>query len=262
MADGNKGIVSSIAVHLGIVAVLVGVSWYASHSSGQAVDPVDPLMVDLNGTPGRRPGELGKATGVAQGDPSGSKTGIAIIKIKKLDLEQIKADARREADEAALASNPSGKSSSKTSKSNSSSSKTSLSEFNNSRGSKSNGSGKVASIGGVTVKTGRNYGKGENGGEGGSASEQQIYAGEVKARLQSAWTSLIATEPSITAGSCGVIVKIDAAGNASFGGWINKPKDASLVEIVKRACSQIGNCGAPPGRRAFTIEFPNVGVTE
>ena len=262
MADGNKGIVGSIAVHLGIVAVLVGVSWYASHSSGQAVDPVDPLLVDLNGIPGRRPGEVGKAAGVAQGDPSGSKTGIAIIKIKKLDLEQIKADARREADEAASSSNPSGKSSSKTSKSNSSSSKTSLSEFNNSRGSKSNGSGKVASIGGVTVKAGRNYGKGENGGEGGSASEQQIYAGEVKARLQSAWTSLIATEPSITAGSCGVIVKIDAAGNASFGGWINKPKDAALVEIVKRACSQIGNCGAPPGRRAFTIEFPNVGVTE
>ncbi len=262
MADGNKGIVGSIAVHLGIVAVLIGVSWYASHSSGQAVDPVDPLLVDLNGIPGRRPGEVGKAAGVVQGDPSGSKTGIAIVKIKKLDLEQIKADARREAEEAAAASNPSGKSASKSSKSNSSSGKTSLSDFNNSRGSKSNGSGKVASIGGVTVKAGRNYGKGENGGEGGSASEQQIYAGEVKARFQSAWTSLIASEPGISAGNCGVTVKIDAAGNVSFGSWINKPKDPQIVEIVKRVCAQIGNCGAPPGRRAFQIDFTNVGVVD
>ena len=261
MADGNKGIVGSIAVHLGIVAVLVGVSWYASHSSGQSVDPVDPLLVDLNGIPGRRPGEVGKAAGVAQGDPSGSKTGIAIVKIKKLDLERIKADARREAEEAS-ASSSSGKSAGKSSKSNSSSGKTSLNDFNNSRGSKSNGSGKVASIGGVTVKAGRNYGKGENGGEGGSASEQQIYAGEVKARFQSAWTSLIASEPGISSGNCGVTVKIDAAGNVSFGSWINKPKDAQIVEIVKRACAQIGNCGAPPGRRAFQIDFTNVGVID
>ena len=260
MSDGSKGIIGSIAVHLGIVAVLVGISWYASHSSGQAVDPVDPLLVDLNGIPGRRPGEVGKAAGVAQGDPSGSKTGIALVKIKKLDLEQIKADARREAEAASSASSSSA--SSKSSKSNSGSNKTSLSEFNNSRGSKSNGSGKVASIGGVSVKSGRNYGKGDNGGEGGSASEQQIYAGEVKARFQSAWTSLIASEPEITAGNCGVTVKVDAAGNVSFGGWINKPKDSRIIEVVKRACAQIGNCGAPPGRRAFQIEFPNVGVVD
>jgi hypothetical protein len=260
MSDGSKGIIGSIAVHLGIVAVLVGISWYASHSSGQAVDPVDPLLVDLNGIPGRRPGEVGKAAGVAQGDPSGSKTGIALVKIKKLDLEQIKADARREAEAASSASSSSA--SSKSSKSNSGSGKTSLSEFNNSRGSKSNGSGKVASIGGVTVKSGRNYGKGDNGGEGGSASEQQIYAGEVKARFQSAWTSLIASEPEITAGNCGVTVRVDAAGNVSFGGWINKPKDAKIIDVVKRACAQIGNCGAPPGRRAFQIEFPNVGVVD
>ncbi len=260
MSDGSKGIIGSIAVHLGIVAVLVGISWYASHSSGQAVDPVDPLLVDLNGIPGRRPGEVGKAAGVAQGDPSGSKTGIALVKIKKLDLEQIKADARREAE--AASSSSSSSSSSKSSKSNSGSNKTSLSEFNNSRGSKSNGSGKVASIGGVTVKSGRNYGKGDNGGDGGSANEQQIYAGEVKARFQSAWTSLIASEPEITAGNCGVTVKVDAAGNVSFGGWINKPKDAKIIDVVKRACAQIGNCGAPPGRRAFQIEFPNVGVVD
>lgn len=254
MADGSKGIIGSIAVHLGIVIVLIGVSWYASHSSGQAVDPVDPLLVDLNGIPGRRPGEVGKAAGVAQGDPSGSKTGIAIVKIKKLDLEQIKADARRDA---AAASSLNA-----ASKSNSGPNKTSLNEFNNSRGSKSNGSGKVASIGGVSVKSGRNYGKGENGGEGGSASEQQVYAGEVKARFQSAWTSLIAAEPEITAGNCGVTVKVDAAGNVSFGGWINKPKDQKIIEVVKRVCAQIGNCGAPPGRRAFQIEFPNVDVVD
>ncbi|MEY3583866.1 MAG: hypothetical protein RJA48_949, partial [Verrucomicrobiota bacterium] len=30
MAEGSKGIVGSIAVHLGIVAVLVGASWYAA----------------------------------------------------------------------------------------------------------------------------------------------------------------------------------------------------------------------------------------
>lgn len=262
MADGNKGIIGSIAVHLGIVAALVGVSWYASHASGVAVDPVDPLLVDLNGIPGRRPGEVGKAAGVAQGDPSGSKTGIAIVKIKKLDLEQIKADARREAEAASSSSSASTKSSSKSSKSSSGSNKTTLSEFNNSRGSKSNGSGKVASIGGVTVKAGRNYGKGDNGGEGGSASEQQIYAGEVKARFQSAWTSLIASEPGISSANCGVTVKVDAAGNVSFGSWINKPKDPQIIEVVKRACAQIGNCGAPPGRRAFQIDFTNVGVVD
>ena len=262
MAAESKGIIGSLAVHLGILAVLVGVSWYASHSKGQPIEAVDPLLVDLNGIPGRRPGEIGKAAGVAKGDPSGSKTGIAIVKIKKLDLEQIKADARREAAASSSAASASKSANSKSSKSSSGSNKTSLSEFNSSRGSKSNGSGKVASIGGVSVRSGRSYGKGENGGEGGSATEQQIYAGEVKARLQTAWTSLIATEPSLSAGTCGVIVKIDAAGNASFGGWINKPKDAALIDIVKRACAQIGNCGAPPGRRAFQVEFPNVGVTE
>jgi hypothetical protein len=59
-----------------------------------------------------------------------------------------------------------------------------------------------------------------------------------------------------------VVVKVDASGTVSFASWINRPKDAHVAELVKRACAQIGNCGPPPGRIAFEIEFPNVGVSE
>jgi hypothetical protein len=88
MASDSKGIVGSIAVHVGIVAVLVGASWYAARQSGKSLEPVDPLLVDLNGIPGRRPGEVGKADGVAQGQETGTKKGISIIKIKKFDFEK------------------------------------------------------------------------------------------------------------------------------------------------------------------------------
>ena len=192
MASESKGIVGSIAVHLGIIAVLVGASWYAARQSGKSLEPVDPLLVDLNGIPGRRPGEVGKADGVAQGQENGTKKGISIIKIKKFDFEKNK--------EELAPSNDSSRSQASKSSTTKSNSKTTLSEFNKSKSGKGT-STKVAGISGVSVKAGRNYGKGDNGGEGGSASELQIYAGEVKARFQSALTSLASSEVDLGSGN-------------------------------------------------------------
>ena len=157
MASGSKGIIGSIAVHVGIVAVLVGASWYAARQSGKSLEPVDPLLVDLNGIPGRRPGEVGKADGVAQGQETGTKKGISIIKIKKFDLEKNVQESAPS--NASSRTQPSKNSTSK------STSKTTLSDFNNAKGGKGT-SAKVAGISGVSVKAGRNYGKGDNGGEG------------------------------------------------------------------------------------------------
>ena len=157
MASDSKGVVGSIAVHVGIIAVLVGASWYAARQSGKSLEPVDPLLVDLNGIPGRRPGEVGKADGVAQGQETGTKKGVSMIKIKKFDFE-------KNIEESAAKSESSRSPSSKKATSKSTS-KTTLSEFNNSKGGKGTSS-KVAGISGVSVKAGRNYGKGDNGGEG------------------------------------------------------------------------------------------------
>jgi hypothetical protein len=48
----------------------------------------------------------------------------------------------------------------------------------------------------------------------------------------------------------------------TFSAWLSRPKDAHLAELVRRACSQIGNCGKPPAGKSFKIDFPNVGVSE
>ena len=253
MASDSKGIVGSIAVHVGIVAVLVGASWYAARQSGKSLEPVDPLLVDLNGIPGRRPGEVGKADGVAQGQETGTKKGISIIKIKKFDFE-------KNTQESAAPSESSRSQSSKNATSKSTS-KTTLSEFNNSKGGKGTSS-KVAGISGVSVKAGRNYGKGDNGGEGGSASELQVYAGEVKARFQSALTSLASSEVDINSGTCGVVLRVDAGGNVSFSSWINKPKSSQIATIVKQAIAQIGNCGTPPGKKSFQIDLTSVTLSD
>ena len=87
---------------------------------------------------------------------------------------------------------------------------------------KAGSASKVGGIGGVSVKKGRSYGEGDNGGEGGSASERQLYAGEVEAKLRSAWNEILAAEGATiaSAGSCGVTVAIDASGFASFSGWV------------------------------------------
>ncbi len=265
MSSGGKGWIGSVAVHLGILGVIVGFSWYAARHGGESVEAVDPLLVDLNGIPGKRPGEIGKAAGVAQGEENGTKTGVKIVKIKKLDVEKIQ-EARAQAEaEAAAPAHATSKATAKTvPKASTGSGKTSLSDFMNTKGGKSSASGKVGGIGGVSVKKGRNFGTGDNGGEGGSATEQQLYAGEVLARFRSAWTEIISAEGGVisSAGSCGVTLSVDASGSVSFSGWLSRPQDSHLAELVRRACAQIGNCGKPPNGRAFKIDFLKVGVSE
>lgn len=266
MAEGNKGIIGSVAVHLGIVAVLVGASWYASRHPGDPIEAVDPLLVKLDGIPGRKAGLVGEKAGVARGHESGTQSGIKIVKIKPLDVEKIKQEAR-EAQAQANAERSNAKTdnakTSKTATTGSSTNRTTFSDFQSrQKGGTGRSTGSVGGIGSVSIKKGRNYGDGNNGGDGGSATEQQIYAGTVTARFKSAWADIIASDGAASAATCGVVVKVDASGTVSFASWINRPKDAHVAELVKRACAQIGNCGPPPGRIAFEIEFPNVGVSE
>ena len=176
-------------------------------------------------------------------------------KIKKIDFSAQNQNSREE-------SVTRDKNSIKKNAKSSNGNRTTLSEFNQSRSSKSSGQGKVAGISGASVKLGRNYGKGDNGGQGGSATEQQIYAGEVLARFKSAWTNIVAAEGEASSGSCGVVVKVDASGNVTFASWITKPRDPKMAQLVKEACAQIGNCGIPPGRRQFYIDFPNVSLSD
>lgn len=266
MAEGSKGIIGSIAVHLGIVAALVGASWYASHHTGTDVEARDILLVNLDGVPGRKAGLVGEKEGVARGHESGTQTGIKAVKIKTLDVEKIKQEAR-EAQAQANAERTNAKSdnakSSKTSATGTSTNRTTFSDFQSKqKGGTGRSTGSVGSIGTISVKKGRNYGDGNNGGANGSATEMQIYAGTVTARFKSAWADIVASDGAASAASCGVVVKVDASGTVSFASWITRPKDPHVAELVKRACSQIGNCGPPPGRTAFEIEFPNVGVSE
>jgi hypothetical protein len=264
MAEGSKGVIGSIAVHLGIVAALVGASWYASHHSGDSVEPVDPLLVSLDGIPGRKAGKVGEAAGVAQGHESGTKNGIRIVKIKPLDVEKIKEEAREAQANTGSERTNAKSDGAKPTKSGpgSANNRTSLSDFQSKHPGGGRSSGTIGSVGGVSIKQGRNYGTGNNGGDGGSATEQQIYAGTVTARFKSAWADIVSSDGAASAATCGVVVRVDASGTVSFASWINKPKDAHVAELVKRACSQIGNCGPPPGRKSFEIEFPNVGVSE
>ncbi|MCX6917776.1 MAG: hypothetical protein NTX41_00540 [Verrucomicrobia bacterium] len=266
MAEGSKGIVGSIAVHLGIVAVLVGASWYASRHSGDPIEATDILLVNLDGIPGRKAGLVGEKAGVARGHESGTQSGIKIVKIKTLDVEKIKEEAR-EAQTQANAERTNAKAdnakTSKTTTSGATTSRTTFSDFQSKqKGGTGRSTGSVGSVGSVSIKKGRNYGEGNNGGDGGSASEQQIYAGTVTARFKSAWADIIAADGAASAATCGVVVNVDASGTVTFASWINRPKDAHVAELVKRACAQIGNCGPPPARKAFEIEFPNVGVSE
>jgi hypothetical protein len=267
MSSGGKGWIGSVGVHLGILGVIVGFSWYAARHGGENVEAVDPLLIDLNGIPGKRPGEVGKAAGVAKGSESGSKSGVPIIRLKKLDVEKTLRD-REQAEQSAQASSSSPKSMTKaTSKSvtsSNSSNKTTLGEFNKLKGVGKPGSGKTGAIGPISVKKGRSYGTGDNGGEGGSASEQAQYAGEVQAKLKTAWNELLAAEGATiaSAGSCGITISIDASGFASFSGWVTRPGDSRMAELVKRACGMIGNCGKPPAGKAFKIDFTKISAID
>jgi hypothetical protein len=268
MSSGGKGWIGSVAVHLGILGVIVGFSWYAARHGGENIEAVDPLLIDLNGIPGKRPGEVGKAAGVAKGSESGSKSGVPIIRLKKLDVEKTLRD-REQAEQSAQSSTSSAKSMTKATiksvSSSNSSNKTTLGEFNKSKGvGKPGSSSKTGGIGGVSVKKGRPYGTGDNGGDGGSASEQAQYAGEVQAKLKTAWNELLAAEGSTitSAGSCGVTISIDASGFAAFSGWISKPADTRMADLVKRACGMIGPCGKPPAGKAFKIDFTKISAID
>jgi len=268
MSSGGKGWIGSVAVHLGVVVAIVGFSWYAARHGGESIEAVDPILVDLNGIPGKRPGEIGKAVGVAKGSETGSNSGVARIHLKKLDVDKILRD-RAQAEQAAQSSTNSTKTmtkaASKSGTSSTSSNKTTLGEFNKSKGGgKPGSSSKTGGIGGVSVKKGRSYGTGDNGGEGGSASEQALYAGEVQARLRSAWNELLAAEGAsiVSVGSCGITVSIDASGAASFSAWLTKPGDTRMAELVKRACGMIGNCGKPPAGKAFKIDFTKISASD
>lgn len=270
MSNGGKGWIGSVAVHLGILGAIVGFSWYAARHGGEAIEAVDPLLIDLNGIPGKRPGEIGKAAGVAKGSESGSKSGVPIIHLKKLDVPKTLRD-REKAEQAALAlanapktpTKAPPKAPGKVGSGSNSPNKTTLREFFDAKGGKAV-SGKTGGISGASVKKGRSDGKGDNGGEGGSASEQQLYAGLVQARLHDAWNELLATEGTSigSAGSCSVTVAIDASGFASFSGWVVRPSDAQMAELVKRACALIGNCGKPPAGKAFKIDFGKISAND
>jgi hypothetical protein len=267
MSSGGKAWIGSVAVHLGVVVAIVGFSWYAARHGGETIEAYDPILVDLNGIPGKRPGEIGKVAGVAKGSESGSNSGVARIHLKKLDVDKILRD-RAQAEQAAQSSTNSPKTMTKVASKNGTSSnnpkKMTLGEFNNTKGGKAGSASKVGGIGGVSVKKGRSYGEGDNGGEGGSASERQLYAGEVEAKLRSAWNEILAAEGAsiASAGSCGVTVAIDASGFASFSGWVNSPSDSRMAELVKRACGRIGNCGKPPGGKAFKIDFSKISASD
>jgi hypothetical protein len=268
MAAEGKGWIGSVVVHLGLLGAVIGFSWYAARQDSENVEPVDPLLIDLAGIPGKRPGEIGKAPGVAQGAETGTNQGIARIKIPKLNVDKVLRE--REQAEQSAQSSTNTKTSTKAVVKNgvgSKSSRMTLDEFNKSQGGKSGrpgGSAKSGGIGGVSVKKGRSYGTGDNGGEGGSASELAAYAGAVQAKLLTAWREIVAAEgESVSAGgTCGVTVSVDASGFVSFSGWINSPRDARMAELVKRACAQIGNCGKPPKGKSFKIDFTRVSLSE
>lgn len=268
MAAEGKGWIGSVLVHLGLLGAIIAFSWYAARQDGENIDPVDPLLIDLAGIPGKRPGEVGKAPGVAQGAETGTNNGIARIKVPKLNVEKILREREQAEQAAQTASTP--KTSAKAVVKNgvgAKSARMTLDEFNKSQGGKSGrpgASAKSGGIGGVSVKKGRSYGAGDNGGEGGSASELALYAGEVQARLLTAWREIVAAEGESVAsgGTCGVTVNVDASGFVTFSGWINAPRDARMAELVKRACAQIGNCGKPPKGKSFKIDFTRVSLSE
>jgi hypothetical protein len=246
MAAEGKGWIGSVVVHLGLLGAVIGFSWYAARQDSENVEPVDPLLIDLAGIPGKRPGEIGKAPGVAQGAETGTNQGIARIKIPKLNVDKVLRE--REQAEQSAPSSTNTKTSTKAVVKNgvgSKSSRMTLDEFNKSQGGKS-------------------YGTGDNGGEGGSASELAAYAGTVQAKLLTAWREIVAAEGEsvATGGTCGVTVSVDASGFVSFSGWINSPRDARMAELVKRACAQIGNCGKPPKGKSFKIDFTRVSLSE
>lgn len=250
MAEGARGWFGSVVVHLAVVAAFLAASWWGSRQ-GESLDAVDPLLVTLDGIPGRKPGEVGKKEGVSKGAPTGSP----LFKYTPLPPEKTVTPPRPEASPRASSS---GAASSRASGSttSSTSNRVSLDEFNRGRGQ---GRSQGAAAGVTGVSMGRATGTGDNGGEGGSASAQQLYAGEVLARFRDAWAEVVAAEGEDLGGLlCGVRVSVSASGQVTFGGWITQPTSAKAADLVRKAVGRIGNCGKPPEGRPFTIDFTRV----
>lgn len=269
MSGASKGLFGSLAVHAGILAVIVAASWYASRSA-DGVSAVDKtLIVNLDGIPGKKAGHIGKAPGVAQGDERGVAGGIPRIHLPpKLDLAKLEQEQQRAAEQAATNANTSSKSEPRgpSKSAPGASTKLTLDAFQKTNPGRTGGTptGKPGFIGPTKVVIGRKDGTGANGGDGGTASELQLYAGEVKARFQSAWTDLLAAEGATleSAGSCGVTLRVDAAGGVAFSAWLTAPRDPRFAQLVKQAVARIGNCGKPPGGKSLVIDFPKVGASE
>jgi len=248
MGEGARGWVGSVVVHLAVVAAFLGASWWGSRQAA-GLEPVDPLLVTLDGVPGRRPGEVGRKEGVARGSEQGSR----LFRFQPIDHERL-----RRAEEQARSPSASGSAPSRARGATTAASgeRVSLDEFNRGRGQ---GRGAAASGGVAGVSLGRATGTGDNGGDGGAASAQQLYAGEVLARFRDAWADLVAAEGDDLAGLvCGVRVSVSASGQVAFSGWLSRPDHAKAAALVQRAVARIGNCGTPPGGRAFTIDFTRV----
>ena len=257
MSEGSRGWVGSLIVHVLVVGALVGASWLGAHQSDGTLDAVDPLIVDLNGVLGRKPGEVGRDPGVAKGQETGSR----LFRGKPVDMAKVREANQPDAGGSSGATSktrPNGSGS----RSTSSGTRESLDDFNRSHGTgRGTGSGRGAGVAGVQL--GRATGTGDNGGEGGRASAQQMYAGEVLARFRQAWADVVTSEgEDLGSFQCGVKVSISASGNVTFAGFINEPSSAKAKALVRRAVGQIGNCGAPPEGKAFEINFPSVTTSE
>jgi len=254
MPGEARGWVGSVLLHLAAVALFVGASWWASRG-GESLEPVDPLIVDLNGIPGRRPGEVGKAEGVAKGSTSGDR----LFKGRAIDVDKIR--RQQEQESRAQAAPGGGSSSSRRGSTSANAPRESVDDFMRGRGQ---GRSQGVATGGVAgVALGRSHGTGENGGDGGTATAQQLYAGEVLARFRSAWADLVAAEgEELGEFACGVKVAVSASGNVTFVGWLDEPRSSKAASLVRRAVGKIGNCGRPPEGRGFTIEFSRVTASE
>lgn len=247
MAEGARGWMGSVVVHLAVLAAFLAVSWWGARP-GDAIEAVDPLVVTLEGVPGRKPGEVGRKEGVAKG----SEKGKPFFKFTPLPPEKPAAQpaANRASTASSASSRARGSTTAATSK------RVSLYEFNRGRG-QGTASGVSSGITGVSL--GRATGTGDNGGEGGLASARQLYAGEVLARFRDAWAEVVAAEGEDLGGLlCGVRVSISASGQVSFSAWIRQPSGAKAADLVRKAVGRIGNCGPPPENKAFTIDFTRV----
>ena len=257
MSESSRGWVGSLVVHALIVGALVGASWLGAHQSDGTLDAVDPLIVDLNGLVGRKAGQVGHEAGVAQGSTTGSK----LFRFKPVDMSKVREATQPDA-------GGSGGSTTRTrpngagSRSTSSGARESLDDFNRSRGNgRGTGGGTTGGVAGGSI--GRPNGTGDNGGEGGRASAQQMYAGEVLARFRQSWADVVTSAgEDLGAFRCGVKVVVSASGSVSFAGFINEPASAKAKALVRRAVAQIGNCGQPPDGKAFDIDFPSVTTSE